>query len=127
MISSRTWSNGTWIAHGAGNADRETVDEHGHLAVPPENPSYTLRRVWLTPEQEKGYYYGFANVGLWPLCHIAFKRPVFRLSDWQTYQEVNRPFARAVIAISTVRSHPWSRMRMTRGCRMPRGLLWSGW
>lgn len=90
-------TKGTWIAHGAGNADRDTVDEHDHLAVPPENPSYTLRRVWLTPEQEEGYYYGFANEGLWPLCHIAFKRPVFRLANWEMYQEVNRLFARAVI------------------------------
>ncbi len=90
-------TKGTWIAHGAGNADRDTADEHGRLAVPPGNPSYTLRRVWLTPEQEEGYYYGFANEGLWPLCHIAFKRPVFRLANWETYQEVNRIFAQAVI------------------------------
>ncbi|WP_395749952.1 trehalose-6-phosphate synthase [Prosthecobacter sp.] len=90
-------TKGTWIAHGAGNADRDTADEQGRLAVPPENPSYTLRRVWLTPEQEEGYYYGFANEGLWPLCHIAFKRPIFRLANWETYQEVNRIFAKAVI------------------------------
>jgi alpha,alpha-trehalose-phosphate synthase [UDP-forming] len=90
-------TKGTWIAHGAGNADRDTVDEHDRLAVPPENPSYTLRRVWLTPEQEEGYYYGFANEGLWPLCHIAFKRPVFRIANWETYQEVNRLFAKAVM------------------------------
>ncbi len=90
-------TKGTWIAHGAGNADRDTADEHGRLDVPPDRPSYTLRRVWLTPEQEEGYYYGFANEGLWPLCHIAFKRPVFRLANWETYQEVNRIFAQAVI------------------------------
>lgn len=90
-------SKGTWIAHGAGNADRDTVDEHSRMAVPPDNPSYTLRRVWLTPEQEEGYYYGFANEGLWPLCHIVYKRPVFRPSNWETYKEVNRLFAEAVI------------------------------
>lgn len=90
-------SHGTWIAHGAGNADRDTVDEHDRLAVPPANPCYTLRRVWLTPDQEDGYYYGFANEGLWPLCHIVFRRPVFRMANWEAYQEVNRLFARAVI------------------------------
>ncbi len=90
-------SKGTWIAHGAGNADRDTVDAHDRLGVPPDRPSYTLRRVWLTPEQEEGYYYGFANEGLWPLCHIAFKRPVFRASDWARYQEVNRLFALAAL------------------------------
>jgi trehalose 6-phosphate synthase len=89
--------SGTWIAHGAGTADRETVDRNDHVQVPPSNPSYTLRRVWLTEEEEKGYYYGFANEGLWPLCHIAHVRPVFRSSDWEEYVKVNRRFADAVI------------------------------
>lgn len=65
-------SGGTWIAHGGGDADREVVDENDRLPVPPESPIYTLRRVWLTKEQEKGYYYGLANQGLWPLCHVTF-------------------------------------------------------
>lgn len=90
--------SGTWIAHGAGSADRETVDKLDHVPVPPENPSYTLRRVWLTEEEEQGYYYGFANEGMWPLCHIAHVRPVFRSSDWDQYVKVNRRFADAVIA-----------------------------
>lgn len=89
--------SGTWIAHGAGLADRETVDSQDHIRVPPENPSYTLRRVWLTQEEEQGYYYGFANEGLWPLCHIAHVRPVFRASDWEQYVKVNQYFADAVI------------------------------
>lgn len=59
-------SGGTWIAHGAGNADRETADENGCLMVPADHPAYKLRRVWLTEEQEKGFYYGLANEGLWP-------------------------------------------------------------
>ena len=89
--------SGTWIAHGAGSADRETVDEQDHIPVPPDNPSYTLRRVWLTEEEERGYYYGFANEALWPLCHIAHIRPVFRTSDWMHYVNVNQLFADAVI------------------------------
>src|SRR5207245_1116300 len=78
-------------------ADRETVDPHDRLRVPPEEPRYTLRRVWLTKEEEEGYYYGFANEGLWPLCHIAHTRPIFRLSDWEHYQKANRKFAEAVL------------------------------
>ena len=92
-----TACDGTWIAHGSGNADNEVVDTHDRLRVPPENPRYTLRRVWLSKEEEEGYYYGFANEGLWPLCHIAHTRPIFRARDWQFYQEVNRKFAAAVI------------------------------
>jgi alpha,alpha-trehalose-phosphate synthase [UDP-forming] len=90
--------SGTWIAHGSGNADRETVDSHDHVQVPPGKDEYTLRRVWLTPEEEQGYYYGFANEGLWPLCHVAHVRPVFRESDWRAYREVNQRFADAVVS-----------------------------
>jgi trehalose-6-phosphate synthase len=88
---------GTWIANGSGNADREVVDERDHLQVPPHRPSYTLRRVWLTKEEDRGYYEGFSNEGLWPLCHIAHTRPIFRPEDWIFYQQINRRFADAVL------------------------------
>jgi alpha,alpha-trehalose-phosphate synthase [UDP-forming] len=89
--------DGTWIAHGSGDADMEAIDHHNRLRVPPEDPQYTLRRVWLTKEEEEGYYYGFANEGLWPLCHIAHTRPIFRANDWEHYQAVNNKFADAVV------------------------------
>jgi len=89
--------DGTWVAHGSGDADRETVDAHDRLRVPPEEPKYTLRRVWLTKDEEEGYYYGFANEGLWPLCHVAHTRPVFRGSDWEHYQRANNKFADVVL------------------------------
>ena len=92
--------SGTWIAHGSGSADREVVDRHDRIQVPVEDPSYQLRRIWLTKEEEQGYYYGFANEGLWPLCHIAHVRPTFRTSDWVQYERVNRKFADAVVAES---------------------------
>ena len=89
--------SGTWIAHGSGTADRATVDGNDRIDVPPDRPAYTLRRVWLTDDEERGYYYGFANEGLWPLCHIAHVRPVFRTSDWDQYVRVNERFAQAVV------------------------------
>ncbi|MBK8096855.1 MAG: trehalose-6-phosphate synthase [Planctomycetes bacterium] len=88
--------SGTWVAHGAGSADRETVDAHDRLRVPPGEESYLVRRVWLTEAEEAGYYYGFANEGLWPLCHLAHQRPSFRAEDWQQYVRVNQRFADAV-------------------------------
>jgi alpha,alpha-trehalose-phosphate synthase [UDP-forming] len=89
--------DGTWIAHGSGDADREMVDPRDCVRVPPEQPRYTLRRVWLSKEEEAGYYLGFSNEGLWPLCHIAHTRPVFRASDWEWYRRVNAKFADAVL------------------------------
>ena len=88
---------GSWIAHGGGSADRETVDENDRLMVPPNDPAFVLRRVWLTDEEQDGYYYGLANEGLWPLCHIAFVRPIFREQDWLLYREVNERFADVVV------------------------------
>ena len=89
--------DGLWIAHGSGDADRDTVDGNNKLRVPPGEPAYTLKRVWLTKEEEDGYYYGFANEGLWPLCHITHHRPEFRLEDWAHYRKVNEKFADALL------------------------------
>ncbi|HEY8278120.1 MAG TPA: trehalose-6-phosphate synthase [Bdellovibrionota bacterium] len=89
--------SGTWIAHGSGSADRDVVDAHDHVPVPPGKPAYDIRRVWLSPEEEKGYYYGFANEGIWPLSHVAHTRPIFRTEDWEMYRKVNEKFARTVI------------------------------
>ncbi len=88
---------GLWIAHGSGDADRQTVDRFDHVAVPPDKPEYTLRRVWLSKKEEEGYYSGLANQGLWPLCHVAFTRPVFDPDDWAMYRHVNERFADAVL------------------------------
>jgi trehalose 6-phosphate synthase len=88
---------GTWIASGRGDADREVVDKDSKVSVPSDKPRYSLKRVWISREQEDGYYYGFSNDALWPLCHIAYTRPTFRESDWETYKTVNEIFARGVL------------------------------
>ena len=88
--------SGVWVAHGSGSADRETVDARDRVKVPPGEESYVVRRVWLTEEEEAGYYYGFSNEGLWPLCHVADTRPEFRDLDWEQYRKVNQRFADAV-------------------------------
>jgi trehalose 6-phosphate synthase len=90
--------SGTWVAHGSGSADRETVDRADRVRVPPGEESYAIRRVWLTEAEEQGYYYGFANEGLWPLCHVVHARPAFRRGDWEQYQRVNQRFAEAAHA-----------------------------
>lgn len=89
--------NGTWVAHGSGDADRRVTDNEGKVMVPPEKPNYTLKRVWLTKEEEKGHYYGYSNEALWPLCHMAFERPVFSIEDWEYYKTVNNKFAEAIL------------------------------
>ncbi|AVO46799.1 alpha,alpha-trehalose-phosphate synthase (UDP-forming) [Phreatobacter cathodiphilus] len=92
---------GVWVAHGSGSADRETVDADDHVAVPPGKPAYRLRRVWISEEEQEGYYYGLANEGLWPLCHLAYVRPIFREADWNHYVAVNQRFADAVVREAT--------------------------
>lgn len=88
---------GTWIAHGSGNADKKYVNSKDKLGVPPKDIRYILKRIWLSKEEEEGYYYGFSNEGLWPLCHNTHTRPIFREEDWQIYKKVNRKFADAII------------------------------
>lgn len=88
---------GTWIAHGSGDADREVVDANDHVRVPPDDPAYTLRRVWLSKEEDEGFYYGLSNEALWPLCHVTFVPPVFRAEDWEMYRQVNQRYADAVL------------------------------
>ncbi|MFN0171612.1 MAG: trehalose-6-phosphate synthase [Bryobacteraceae bacterium] len=88
---------GVWVAQGTGDADAETCGSSGRLRVPPEDSQYTLRRVFLPPDIESGFYNGLANGGLWPLCHITFNRPRFDPADWNCYRLVNEIFADAVI------------------------------
>jgi len=90
-------SGGTWVAQGTGDADKKVVDERNRIAVPPDSPEYTLRRVWLTEEEVAGFYLGFANEALWPLCHVTFTPPDYREDWWNTYKKVNRIFADAVL------------------------------
>ncbi|MBI4161322.1 MAG: trehalose-6-phosphate synthase [Acidobacteria bacterium] len=88
---------GLWVAHGGGDADRETADPAGRLVVPPGEGRYTLRRVWLSREEEEGYYYGLSNEGIWPLCHATHERPKFRQREWEHYVAANERFARAAL------------------------------
>ncbi len=88
---------GVWVAQGMGDGDREAADAKGRLKVPPGEELYSLRRVWLSKEEEEGFYYGLSNEGLWPLCHITHTRPSFRLEDWVHYQKVNEKFAEVLL------------------------------
>jgi len=90
---------GTWVAYGSGNADKEVVDAKNEVGVPPENPEYTLRRIWLTKDEENGYYSGYSNKGLWPLCHMAYTQPSFDEIDWAYYKIVNKKFADTILEI----------------------------
>lgn len=100
--------SGLWVAHGSGDADKKAVGKDDRLQVPPDDPKYTLHRVWLTKEEEDGYYYGFANEALWPLSHIAYTRPKFKETDWQMYERVNKKFADAILKeISGKKAFVW--------------------
>ena len=126
--------SGVWIAHGGGSADRDTVDRNDRISVPPGENTYFVRRVWLEKEEERGYYYGFSNEGLWPLCHIADARPTFNIDDWQQYQAVNRKFADAVCAevdsedpIILVQDYHFALLPRLIRERLPRATVISFW
>ena len=89
---------GTWIAHGSGTADKETANVEGKIRVPPDEPKYTLKRISISKKDLKGYYTGFSNEALWPLCHMAHIRPVFRADDWIAYRRVNGLFAKTLLS-----------------------------
>lgn len=126
--------SGTWIAHGSGSADQDVVDRHDRVRVPPGSDDYTLRRVWLTEEEERGYYFGFANEGMWPLCHVAHVRPVFRESDWLQYRKANERFADAVAAearsedpIVLVQDYHFALLPAMIRQRLPRATILTFW
>src|SRR5882762_8675010 len=126
--------SGTWIAHGSGSADAQTVDARDRVPAPPGRGEYTLRRIWLSEEEEQGYYYGFANEGLWPLCHVAHVRPVFREKDWQAYRQVNQRFADAVVEearsedpVVLVQDYHFALVPAMIRARLPRATILSFW
>ncbi len=126
--------SGTWVAHGSGSADREMADAHARLEVPPADPAYTLRRVWLTEAEERGYYYGYSNEGLWPLCHVAHTRPEFRASDFEQYRRVNERFAEVVVEEATssdpivlVQDYHFALLPALIRARLPRATVLTFW
>jgi trehalose-6-phosphate synthase len=88
---------GVWVAHGAGNADREAVDSSDGLMVPSEDPKYRLRRVWMSKEEEEGYYDITSNEMFWPLCHTVYVRPRFDEKAWKIYRSINERFVEAIL------------------------------
>ena len=100
-------TGGTWVAWGSGSEDRNNVDDNDRVAVPPDKPSYTLKRVWLTEEEVENYYHGYSNHVLWPLCHIALDRVYFRKKYWADYIKANSAFAKAILEEVTERSFVW--------------------
>ncbi|HUP48821.1 MAG TPA: trehalose-6-phosphate synthase [Thermoanaerobaculia bacterium] len=126
-------TGGVWIAHGSGSADRAVVDERSTVPVPPDEPAYSLRRIWLTEDEVSGFYEGAANEALWPLCHLAFTKPTFRPRDFETYRAVNRKFVEAAVdatrgeTIVLVQDYHFAlvpAMLRERGSRAPIHLFW---
>lgn len=100
-------TGGTWVAWGSGGGDRDVVDSKNLVQVPPENPSYMLKRVWLSPSEVENYYHGYSNQVLWPLCHITLDRVYFRKKFWEDYKKANKAFSDAVLEEADSNSIIW--------------------
>ena len=100
-------AGGTWVAWGNGSGDREVVNGRSCITVPPENPSYKLKRVWLNQNLIENYYHGYSNQVLWPLCHITLDRVYFRKRFWEDYMKANISFANAVLEEAEGNSIVW--------------------
>jgi len=97
----------TWIAWGDGDADEEVSNPDGCVAVPPEDPGYHLKRVWLSEDQVRDYYYGYSNQVLWPVCHSALTNMRCDPGFWERYYQVNKQFADAVVECADDRALVW--------------------
>jgi trehalose 6-phosphate synthase len=86
---------GSWVCCGSGDADKLAA-KNSKVKVPPHDPSYELRYIWLSKEENIGYYFGYSNQGLWPLSHLVFTKPDFDNEHWQVYKQVNKKFAQNI-------------------------------
>jgi alpha,alpha-trehalose-phosphate synthase [UDP-forming] len=121
-------AGGTWVAWGSGTADFDVTDRDDSIAVPPEQPTFRLRRLRLSAREIEGYYLQLANRALWPLCHSQLTRLVFDADDWAVFKEVNRRFAQAVVREAAGRSsvvwiHDYHLAMVPGLLRRVRGLL----
>lgn len=85
---------GTWIAWrerepGEPFRERVRVPADGH----PE--SYTVRRIPLTPDEARRFYYDFTSTALWPVLFSLLDRARFTADAWEAYRQVNEAFADA--------------------------------
>jgi trehalose 6-phosphate synthase len=98
---------GIWVAWGSGSADRDVVDPNNRIKVPQEDPSYLLKRVWLTKKEVSNYYYGFCNRVLWPISHLFLEKAVFKGEYWQAYRKVNKKFTKAAVEEIRTEDNVW--------------------
>lgn len=90
-------SGGVWIAWGRGGADFEVLDSDNKVGVPEGKEGYALKRIKLTQQEVEGFYVGFANEILWPICHSFLDKAELDENDWRLYKKVNQRYARATL------------------------------
>jgi alpha,alpha-trehalose-phosphate synthase [UDP-forming]/trehalose-phosphatase len=120
---------GTWVAWGSGSADFDVAGPDGRVRVPPDTGAYLLRRVRLADDEVEGFYYGYANQALWPLCHLALEHARFRPRTWAFYETANERFAEAVLieaaSDAVVWIHDYHLARLPRFLRAARPELFT--
>ncbi len=91
-------ADGAWVGWaGQPNLGLEPFETGGIHIVP----------VDLSEDDIENFYEGFSNDTLWPLYHDVISPPSFHRVWWDSYVEVNRRFADAAAAVTSVGGTVW--------------------
>lgn len=63
--------------------------------------------VYLTEQEVKCFYEGFANEIIWPICHYRPSYTVYKKENWEFYEIVNKKFATTCMYFSTQADTIW--------------------
>lgn len=73
-------------------------DKEEELLIIEKLKERNLVPVFLTEEEILGYYEGFSNEVLWPICHYSPSYAVHDPTYWDYYKKVNEKFSQSVFA-----------------------------
>ncbi|MGX1754679.1 bifunctional alpha,alpha-trehalose-phosphate synthase (UDP-forming)/trehalose-phosphatase [Sphingobacterium sp. NPDC055346] len=96
--------NGSWWIGWPGIIPKNEKEEE---LIRQELKKLNLIPIFLTEKEIKGYYEGFSNAILWPLCHYRPSYVELKQEFWLSYVEVNKKFAEAALPFIEQNTRVW--------------------